>query len=149
MIDIRDLPLSDEIIYILKFRGKILVLPQLLEATEAELLSIHGIGKQQLKYIKKAIYWYRKSNEIKLEKDDLLAVLRNTIINEIKDLVQFPMNNINHEINEFRTILCEQYRLIQNIEIEKSPEGIIRRINEKIPGFSSTIFDIYKKLNES
>jgi|HubBroStandDraft_2_1064218.scaffolds.fasta_scaffold00250_16 DNA repair protein RadC len=137
---IDELPISDEVIKILIRKGKIFDVEELLKKSNKELLGIHGIGKSQLKYIKKALYWFIKSSEIKLQKDRLLS--------EMQAMFKEFSIPLKHEINELRTILLEQYRLIQSIQIEKQPEGIMKIINEKIPGFSSTMYDIYKKLEE-
>lgn len=56
--------------------------------------------------------------------------------------------DIQHEMHEMRTIMLEQYRIIQDIQLEKSPDGLLRKINEKLPGFSTTMYDLYKKLDQ-
>ena len=52
------------------------------------------------------------------------------------------------EVQGMRTIMLEQYRLLQSIQLEKSPDGLLRKINEKVPGFSATVYDLYHKLEQ-
>lgn len=132
------LPLSGKIITTLKINAKIYYIDDLIKKSDAQLLLIPKIGKNNLKLIRKSLDLFEKSESIIIEKERYLSDLQLLIHTE---LIPFKQ-----EINELRTILCEQYRLLQSIQLEKRPEGIVNNINEKLPGFSGIIYDLYKKI---
>jgi hypothetical protein len=101
--------------------------------------------------------------EIDYEKiqDNIILALRGMINTFKRDLEEGlhehvkayinPLGNDLHSkllqhINELRTIVLEQSRILEGVQALRQPNGIINKIAEKIPGFDTTIYELYKKL---
>jgi hypothetical protein len=128
---------------------------KLLEADSGELLRVPGIGKESLNMIGKALKRFRKlvNPEQQMLQDigsKLMAVERkvNMLSEMMEKLAVSKLGILAEEVQGMRTIMLEQYRLLQSIQLEKSPDGLLRKINEKVPGFSATVYDLYHKLEQ-
>lgn len=138
---IDELPLNGHTKGALKRDGRFITIKALLEASRKELSFIPGIGKISLIDIEDALLPIRKKS-IEFDLSDFLSKIE--II--VRDITYIQFNKIELEINNFRTIFLELYRLVETIQLESRPEGIVNKINETIPGFSKTIYDLYEKL---
>ncbi len=139
-MEIADLSLSDEIVRLLKYYGKMTTVEELVRCSDQHLLDVRGIGKKQLKYIRKALDFAKHSESMSFTKENFVL--------EIQKMIKDPFVIVKHELNELRTVLLELYRIVESMKLEKSPDGIVRMVNEKIPGFSAMIYDIYKKIED-
>jgi hypothetical protein len=127
---------------------------KLIDLDDLDLIRIANLGKKSREKIARHLNSFKKTNELPII--DALKSINEKINSMEKTIIMLsdfldkilgnPMTNLSHEVNNLRTVVLEQYRLLQDIQIEKSPDGILKKINEKIPGFSSTMYDVYQKL---
>lgn len=141
---IEDLPLPSRIIKLLLLEEclfKITYAEELLEIDDKTLLKVPRLHKDGIELLRKVL-------DLVFKKEKPKQVNETAIIIEMRSLFFEYMASIRREMNELRTITCEQYRLLQSIQLEKSPDGVLRRINDKVPGFAIAMHDLYKKLEE-
>jgi hypothetical protein len=112
----------------------------LITCTDKELLQIKGIGKITVKTIRKAIELYKKAY---IHKDD--QVLYTELFNRF---IAEPITTISHDIQNINTIILELYRIIQSMQFEQKPDGILKYIDEKVPGFNAIIYDLYQSIKK-
>ncbi len=148
---IRNLGLNKRVMHNL-LAEKIFTIKQLMGLSENDILKIPNIARKGLQNIKDTLEKIQ-NNEPRMLQDigsKLMSVERkvNMLIELMEKLVEGKLTVMSQEMNGLRTVMLEQYRLIQAIQLEKSPEGLLRKINEKVPGFSSTIYDLYEKLEQ-
>ena len=128
---------------------------KLMTITFSELQRTPGIGRESINKVQIAINKLKSNGISESNSSPSIISKLMSIDNKITGmnsilvkLVDNKINNMSLEIQDMRTIILEQYRLLQCIHLEKSPDGVIKKIESKIPGFSSIIYDLYQKLEQ-
>lgn len=135
--DLRLSGLSRGISYYLS-KAQIRTIEDLLKHDISKLHHIPGIGKKSMIKILDFIKNYKKEKEDKSQK---LLYIR-----EIDNKIYEKLIQLENRVHDINTIILEQHRIIQALQLEKSPDGLLRQLNDKIPGIYSLIYDLYKKL---
>jgi predicted DNA-binding helix-hairpin-helix protein len=118
-----------------------------------QLLAIPGLGKKAIIEIDEALIEYRKNNRF------LLEVLNQKLnqINEVLEgfrpiivqVMRKELTNLHMQVNELRTVILEQQPILESIQARNPPDVFLSEIDKKIPGFSRTIYDVYKTLKNN
>lgn len=131
-------------------RSGIQTIQDLIDIPPSELKELRGIGKKSLIKIEGKIerHMLRKLfGKKNLNLKDELAQILNDFIPILVKNVQNEFLSLNSQINEMRTLLLEQQRIIEGIQHYKEPEGALKQIDKKIPGFSQIVYELYKNLD--
>lgn len=51
-------------------------------------------------------------------------------------------------INEIRTLVLEQGRILQQIQTVNEADGVVHKISQKVPGFTSIMNELYRKMTK-
>lgn len=84
----------------------------------------------------------------------LLAMVdgKELLVPAIRDALQEMKKEIHlelfREINELRTIVLEQSRILEGMQSIDRDNGILNKINDKIPGFATAIYAMHKELEQ-
>ena len=136
------------------------------------LLKIPNLGKTSLAEIETALKKYNSEKNETLFKTTLADIqktveegvyrsinsyllrinldegLKNMVDTSLKDMKKEIQNSLFANINEIRTIVLEQSRILEGMQSMQAPNSIINRISEKVPGFNTMIYELYKTLEK-
>jgi len=170
--DIRASALGKRIINCLLNEG-IKTITELKKKDKIDLLKIPGVGRKGLAKIQ--LLLSSDKNEYDRETKNILTIneIKKVIFNSVyeaiheymkngygrimmKDMIETSLKTMQEEIhstlfrniNELRTIVLEQSRILEGMQSISRPDGIIGKISEKVPGFNTMIHDLYKVLEK-
>ncbi len=130
---------------------------QLLVAYDKNMLAhIQGIGLSSRKLIEKMLNKKikHKIKATNFELEEILDKCMQKSFDHLKiRMIEVLMGvkkelaaQINMNINEMRTVILEQSRILEAMQLTYGPHGVINKISEKIPGFNAVMYELSKKL---